>query len=232
MLKYWNILIKHNLRLVAHINKTYPNVNVIITTNLTVLSNKLYNAILKCNEHITINVSLWASNKEEYRELHGSNNFDNVINNLERLMQAQHNSNFKLMCSTVEYTSAQLSSVITLIQELCNKHGLVYNERRDERIAVKDKFTLYINLFRGKPAGPDKDEEYNNTAIGYCCNLVTTGINLTYNKIFPCISAGYRCKFSADNLDDLGLKLTKILENENTMPECKNCVVGRYCCGK
>lgn len=231
-------LYKYNSQILEYINEKYSNIKTIITTNLTNMSDKLFDTISKCGNNITINVSLWASSSKEYEKLQGGNLklYNNVINNIEKLMSIYKKSNFKLMISTVNYSTQQLNGVKTLVKSLCDKYDLEYVDKVGNRSATPNKVTLYTNVFTGnKNIGENPHDidtsEICNTSKGYICNLVSNGIYMTYNKLFPCINVPYRCKFNIGNMNDLKYKIMKLLDNENTMEECKNCTVAYSCMG-
>lgn len=223
---------KYNAEILEWINNKYPNIDIIVTTNGTGLTDKFIELLPKLSDRITLNISLWASNKDEYLELHGKDLFDKVIININKIFSLYSKCKCKFMISTVNYSTKQLNGMKSLCETLANKYCIPYRYRTDARDGVSDTFVLHCNVYNGKRENSDIVEDqanFTNDNIGYKCDLITNELYVVYDKLYPCNNILNYIHINDDTLYD---DIKNIIKLENTMKECKTCKIGFACLKK
>ena len=223
---------KHNTEILGYINREYPNVDIIVTTNGTGLTDKFIELLPKLSNRVTLNISLWASNKEDYLELHGKDMFTKVNDNIEKILSIYKDCKFKFMISTVNYRTKQLDSMINYCLNLSEKYSIPYKYRTDNRQGITNTLVLHCNVYNGNRENSDIIEDqtnYTNTNLGYKCDLITNELYVVYDKLYPCNNT---LKYKIINWDTLIEDINKFIILENKMNECKTCKLGFACLKK
>ena len=223
---------KYNTEILKWINKKYPNRDIIITTNGTGLNDEFIELLPKLSDRVTLNISLWASNQEEYIELHGKDLFDKAYVNINKILSLYSKCKCKFMISTVNYSTKQLNGMKNLCEALANKYNIPYKYRTDAREGINGTFVLHCNVYNGKRENSDIIEdqtEYTNTKLGYRCDLVTNELYVTYDKAYPCNNT---LNYKTINYATLYNDIKSLIKLENNMTECKTCKIGFACLKK
>lgn len=223
---------KYNTEILEYINEKYPNIDIIVTTNGTGLNNKFFNLLPKLSNKITINISLWSSNSEEYTNLHGKNLFNIVDSNINKILSIYKECKCKFMISTVNYSTKQLDGIIDYCLNLSKKYNIPYRYRTDSRQGITNMFVLHCNVYNGDRENSDIIEDrsnHTNNNLGYKCDLITNELYIVYNKLYPCNNT---LKYKTINWDSLYEDIFSFIKLENNMQECKTCMLGFACLKK
>lgn len=223
---------KYNTEILEWINNKYPNIEVIVTTNGTGLTDKFIELLPKLSDMITLNISLWASNSDEYLELHGKDLFNKVNENINRILSIYNKCKCKFMISTVNYSTKQLNGMKSLCETLANKYCIPYKYRTDAREGISNTFVLHCNVYSGNRENSDIIEDqtkFTNNDIGYKCDLITNELYAVYDKLYPCNNV---LNYKIINYDILYEDIKSFIKLENTMNECKTCKIGFSCLKK
>lgn len=217
-------------KILDYLNKTYPNIDITCTVNLTNLSDDLFNAIITGNDKLTLNISMWAWDFDSYRELHGTMLFNKFDANLKKLVSNINNISSKIMVSTVNISKTQHSKCTNYIRSICNEYKINLMERDDTRESLGNhQLTLYTNVYTDTRDKASKNVDIRNSTFNYKCDLPINGAYITYDKLYACPSSDVRAHFNINNLDDLGLKLFNIHTEGATLDMCKTCTVAYSC---
>ena len=231
---------KYNAEILEYMYTNYPDVQILITTNLTNLSDKLLESI-RASKNVTVNCSLWTNLPDMYLRLHGEDFFERVDVNLQKLLSVE-NKQFDIMISTIEYNKKQLDNMREYTKNLSQKYNMKYCELTGSRRHEPNTLTLYRNVYmpdlNNIPADFERKfdsiSEVNNSSckINWTCDMIRNNAYFTYNRCYACVNMVDGFNFTLNNLDDLSYKLNKQLALENKMDICKTCSIGYCCMGK
>ena len=217
--------------ILSYLNTKYPNIKITCTTNLTNMSDKLYEAVIKGNKNLTFNVSMWAWDYDSYLELHGTNLFNKFNDNLEKLVSNIKIMKSNLMVSTVYINDNQHNSCINYLQNISNKYNVNMKMRNDSRNSFGNNiFTVYTNVYTDTRDVASKNVDIRNSTLNYTkCNLPEYSAYITYNRLYACPSSDTISKFDINNLNDFDNKLAEIHMNGSKLDICKTCTVAYSC---
>lgn len=217
--------------ILSYLNTKYPNIKITCTTNLTNLSDKLYEAVINGNNNLTFNVSMWAWDYDSYLELHGTKLFNKFNDNLEKLISNINRMKSNLMVSTVHINDNQHSKCLNYLQNIANKYGINMKTRDDSRNSFGNNiFTVYTNVYTDTRDVASKNVNIRNSTLNYTkCNLPEYSAYITYNRLYACPSSDTISKFDINNLKDLDNKLADIHMNGSKLDICKTCTVAYSC---
>lgn len=228
---------------IDYLSKTYGDdeTRILITTNLTCLSDKLLNSIANSKSNLVINTSLWSSDKEMYAKLQGQDLFENVDNNLRRLLLNHGKAN--IMISTIDYNRKQLFEIKSYVRKLSKEYNIKYDEiLKGSRNFIDKSLTLFVNAYMPdcNNIPDDYEKKFNDISevlntgerVDWKCDMIVRNIYLTYNRCYPCCNSSEYFEFTVKNLDDLQYKIRKQTQLEGKMDICKTCAIGYCCMGK
>lgn len=217
--------------ILSYLNTKYPNIQITCTTNLTNMSDRLYEAVIHGNKNLTFNASMWAWDESSYEDLHGTKLFNVFNNNLEKLIRNVNNMNSRLMVSTVNINDNQHSKCLDYLRSVANKYDINMKTRTDSRNSWGEHiFTVYTNVYTDTRDIASKNINIRNSTLNYVkCNLPEYSAYITYNRLYACPSSDTVCKFDINNLDDFSEKLAEIHMNGSKLDICKTCTVAYSC---
>lgn len=220
-------LYKYNYEILKYLTLNY-NGQINITTNGS-FSNKFINAIDTLNlKNVYFVISIWGSNKEEYKRLMGTDNFNKVYNNI---MQLSNKNNVNLLLSVVNYSEEQITNMIKFSQEIAKNSNRTFIIDNLERHHKEHSLSMYINTFMNYSTNIDyvkKQEHLFNQNLNFdCTEFNVNSVFISGHRVYPCFGTSYNIKW--ENIYDIKNIVNKLRVNLKKYPECDRCTVGHAC---
>lgn len=210
-----------------HIKQECPSAKINFFSNFTKYNKKSYESILKnCN---LVNVSLNAPNKNEYIELNGVDAFDNVIDNLKKLLELNRVDKYNNKIQVQIYKTPENEGSIKEFVSKSHELGI-----KDEELYIKSHLHNWGGYLDTK-INNGKIHNFRNPCIYPWHNLYIDPLG----NVYPCLVGCFKKKESnlyLGNVHETSIRdiyrnpQIKRLRREHRMcewgksfPECRDC---------
>lgn len=221
-------LYKFSYEILEYLATKYTG-QVNLVTNCSGFSRKFIDKLDNLDlKNVYFIISIWGSNREEYKELMGANNFDIVYNNI---LQLANKKNINLLLTVVNYSKKQITNMINFGKKIAESSNRTFIIDNLERHHEKHSLSMYINTFMNYSTDINyvKQQEhlFNHNLNFDCTEFNVNSIFISAHRIYPCFGTSYNIKWK--DISDIRNIVSKLRVNIKKYPECDRCTVGHAC---